>query len=260
MANSRSGESVVHRVARILQAFDAEHPELSAGELAARTGLASSTAHRLAAEMTREGLLWRAGRGRFRVGLGLWEAGQRGSTFRDFAQTALPFMEAVHVTLRQNVSLSILDLPAGEVVYLERLAHQGALGDLTKVAARQPILACSPGVVMLAHSPAPVREGVLTGPWDPATRASGATEEHLRRLLAHAREAGYVQLNGVQVPGLMGLAAPVLGPGGTVVGAMAVVQTLGEVDLPVQVPVLQSAVRGLSRSMGWRPATPARRL
>lgn len=256
MANSRSGESVIRRVARILQSFDADHQELSAGELAVRTGLSTSTAHRLATEMTREGLLWRADRGRFRVGLGLWEAGQRGSSFRDFAQAALPFMESVHVTLRQNVSLSILDLASDEVVYLERLAHQGAQGDLTKIAVRQPVLSNSAGIVMLAHAPAHVQERVLTSRWDESTLAAGVTEGHLRRRLAHARDAGYVHLRGVLVPSLTGLAAPVFGEGGAVRGAMAVVQTLGEVDLPVQVPVLQAAARGLSRSLGWRPSAP----
>jgi DNA-binding IclR family transcriptional regulator len=249
MANSQSGESVVHRVARILMCFDADHPELSASELAVRAGLASSTAHRLAAEMAGEGLLWRTGRGRFRVGLRLWEASQRGSSFKDFAQAALPFMEAVHVTLRQNVSLSILDRRAREVVYLERLAYQGAQGDLTKVAIRQPVLACAPGLAMLAHSSPALQDEVLASAWDPATVRSGATEGHLRRLMAGARTDGYVHLRGVQVAGLTGLAAPVLGPRGAVVGAMAVVQTLAEVNLAVQVPVLLSAVRGLSRSL-----------
>lgn len=253
MANSRSGESVVHRVSRLLQCFDAEHAELSAGELAARSGLSSTTAHRLATDMAKEGLLARTDRGKFRVGLRLWEAGQRGSAFRDIVQAALPFMEAVHITLRQNVSLSILDTETLEVVYLARLAHQGAQGDLTQIAVRQPVLANSSGLVMLAHSPVALQELVLSSPWDPATLSSGLTEGHLRRLLAAARASGHVHLRGLLVPTLTGLAAPVLDAQGGAIAAMAVVQTLGEVNLPVQIPVLQSAVSGLSRALGARP-------
>lgn len=253
MANSRSGETLVQRVARVLRSFDADHRELSARELAERADLATSTAHRIATEMVREGLLRRTSGGRFRVGLGLWEAGQRGSSFRDFAQTALPFMESVHVTLRQNVSLSILDTDTDEVVYLERLAYRGAEGDLTEIAVRQPVLSNSAGLVMLAHSPSHVQERVLSSSWDAATRAAGVTECELRRRLSHAREAGFVHLPGVLVSSLTGLAVPVFGPQGDVRGALAVVQARREVDLPVQVPVLQTAARGLSRSIGWHP-------
>lgn len=252
MANSPSGQSVVHRVSRILQCFDAEHPELSAGELAAKAGLSSSTAHRLAVDMAREGLLVRVGRGRFRVGLRLWEAGQRGSAFRDIAQAALPFMEAVHITLRQNVSLSILDAEALEVVYLARLAHRGAKGDLTQVAVRQPVLTNSAGLIILAHSPPALQRRVIEDP-PPAARDADFTPDRLRRMLAEARTSGYVHLTTGLVPTLTGLAAPVLDAKGGALAAMAVVQTREEVNLPVQVPVLKSAAHGLSRALGERP-------
>lgn len=246
MANSTSGESVITRVARLLDCFDADHPELSAAQLSARTGLSPSTAHRLASDMAEAGLLFRTGRGRFRIGLALWEAGQRGSRFQALSQLALPFMEAIHVTLKQNVSLSILDEPAGEIIYLERLTHRGAREDLTQVALRQPVLAASSGQVMLAFSPPDVRERILAMPWDASTLQSGMTEGHLRRRLAQARADGYVHLPGVLVGSLAGLSAPVLDAHGAVVGALTIVQTLADVNLRVQVPVLLSAARGLS--------------
>lgn len=247
MANSTSGESVITRVARVLECFDADHRELSSSMLAQRSGLSPSTAHRLASSMADAGLLERAGRGRFRIGLGLWEAGQRGSLYQSLSELALPFMEAVHVTLKHNVSLSILDEDSGEVVYLERLTHQGVREDLTKVALRQPALSVSAGLIMLAFSPAPLRERILTSPWDEATLRSGVTEGHLRRRLAQARLDGYIHLRGVMVDSLSGLAVPVLGGNGRLVAAIAIVQDQADVNLKVQVPVLLSAARGLSR-------------
>jgi DNA-binding IclR family transcriptional regulator len=244
---------VVVRVARLLQSFDVDHHELSAAELAQRTGLSSSTAHRLASDMADAGLLVRTGRGRFKVGLALWEAGQRGSRFQAFSEMALPFMEAIHVTLKQNVSLSILDESTAEIVYLERLTHGGAQADLTKVARRQPALSVSAGLVMLAFSPAAVRDRILAMPWDASTLQSGLTEGHMRRRLAQAKLDGYVHLRGVLVGSLSGLAAPVLDPQGSVVGALAIVQTLADVNLKAQVPVLLSATRGLSRMVGALP-------
>ncbi|WP_313816593.1 helix-turn-helix domain-containing protein [Citricoccus sp.] len=254
MANSTSGESVVSRVARLLQCFDADHGELSAAELAGRAGLSTSTTHRLASAMAEDGLLFRTGRGRFRIGLALWEAGQRGTRFQAFSQLALPFMEAIHVTLKQNVSLSILDESTAEIVYLERLTHRGAQEDLTKVALRQPALSVSAGLAMLAFSPAPVQERILSMPWDPSALQSGVTEGHMRRRLAQARVDGYVHLPGVLVGSLAGLAAPILDAHRQVLGALAIVQTMADVNLKVQVPVLLSATRGLSGMVGTLPS------
>lgn len=247
MANSSSGESVIERVARMLHAFDAEHRELSSSQLAQRAQLSPSTAHRLATSMTEVGLLQRVGRGKFRIGLGLWEAGQRGTLFQTLSEHALPFMEAIHVTLKHNVSLSILDADAGEVVYLERLTHRGVREDLTKVALRHPVLSVSSGLIILAYSQPELRERFLTAPWDEATLRSGVTEQHLRRRLAQARIDGYIHLRGVMVSSLSGLAVPVFDDRGKVVASIAIVQDLADVNLKVQVPVLLSAARGLSR-------------
>ncbi len=255
MANSRSGESLIQRLVRVLHAFDADHPELTATELAERAGLSSSTAHRLARDMAEEGLLRRTPAGGYRIGLVLWELGQRSSTYQEFGQAALPFMEAVHVTQRQNTSLAILDEAEDTIIYLERLISRDVPTDLTKVAGRLPVLSTAPGLAILAHSPRHLQERLLVGPWDRYTRESGITEEGLRRLLARARSEGYVHLRGVTVPGSSGTAAPVFGPGGRVLGAISIVAAVDEVNLQIQVPVLLAAVRGLSRQMGSRGRT-----
>lgn len=252
MANSRSGESLIQRLVRILHAFDPDHPELTATELAERAGLSSSTAHRLAGDMAEEGLLRRTPGGRFRIGLVLWELGQRSSTYQEFGQAALPFMEAVHVTQRQNTSLAILDEQEGTIIYLERLISQDVSTDLTKIARRLPVLSTAPGLAILAFSPRHLQEQFLTSPWDRFTRDSGVTEEGLRRRLAQARTDRYVHLRGVTVPGSSGTAAPVFGTGGRVLGAISIVAPVDQVNLQIQIPVLLAATRGLSRQMGSR--------
>lgn len=260
MANSPSGESLIQRLVRVLHAFDAEHPELTASELAVRADLSSSTAHRLAADMAEEGLLHRTHGGRFRIGLVLWELGQRSSSYQEFGQTALPFMEAVHVTQRQNTSLAILDDQERTIIYLERLISQDVPTDLTKIAGRLPVLSTAAGLAILAFSPRHLQERYLGEPWDPATRDSGITEGGLRRRLAQTRTDGYVHLRGVTVAGSSGTAAPVFGPGGRVLGSLSIVAQVDQVNLQIQVPALLAAARGLSRQMGFRgtPGPPRR--
>jgi len=252
MANSRSGESVVQRLVRVLHAFDRDRPELTATELSARSGLAISTAHRLAGDMVSEGLLQRTPEGRFRIGLAMWELAERSSTYQEFGQLALPFMEAVHATQRQNTSLAILDAPDRTVIYLERLMSRDTPTDLTKVAGRLPVLSTASGLAILAFSPRHLQEEFLTCPWDEGTVRWGVTEENLRRRLAQARADGYVHLRGVTVPGSSGTAAPVFGPGDRVMGAISIVTAAGDINLQVQGPVLEAATRGLSRLMRSR--------
>lgn len=264
MANSSSGESLVERLVRVLQAFDAEHQDLTLTELAQRAGLALSTAHRLAGSMVDSGLLRRAHDGRFRIGLVLWELAQRSSAYQEFGQAALPFMEAVHVSQRQNTSLAILDEDEATIIYLERLISREVTTDLTKVAGRLPVLCTSSGLAILAFSPPEVQERLLTGPWDRFTLRWGVTAEDLRRRLAQAQVDGYVHLAGVTAPGSSGTSAPVFGPGGRVLGALSIVAAQEEINLSVQLPILLAAARGLSRQMGFgahqgvpRPVAPA---
>ncbi|MFB9072484.1 hypothetical protein ACFFX0_15285 [Citricoccus parietis] len=105
----------------------------------------------------------------------------------------------------------------------------------------------------MAFSPEPVQERILSMPWDPSALQSGVTEGHMRRRLAQASVDGYVHLPGVLVGSLAGLAAPILDAHRQVLGALAIVQTMADVNLKVQVPVLLSATRGLSGMVGNLP-------
>lgn len=57
MANSRSGDPVVDRIARLISAFREDVTTLQLSELAARADLPPATAHRLVAQLAEHGLL-----------------------------------------------------------------------------------------------------------------------------------------------------------------------------------------------------------
>jgi DNA-binding IclR family transcriptional regulator len=68
--------TVTARVMSILSAFSKEHPILGLPEISRRTGLSSSTAHRLAAELTDWGALARTSDFRYRIGPTLLRLGE----------------------------------------------------------------------------------------------------------------------------------------------------------------------------------------
>ncbi|MDQ4489442.1 IclR family transcriptional regulator [Sinomonas sp. ASV486] len=252
MANSSTGDSVIHRVARILEAFTREHPVLTPAELARAAGLSTSTAHRLATGLAAEGLLARAEDGRFSVGARMWELAARSNPLEDFRRRGLPFLEGIHAAVRQHVSLAVADVESGTVLYVERLEQHGnAVRNLGEVAARLSLTETSPGLAILAHEAPPARERAL------AVVREGHSGEgthdaapHLRATLAEVRHTGYARLAGVLVEENVGYAVPVFGPGNAVIGAISVVMPLAEDRPELVLPVLVAAGRGLSRAMG----------
>lgn len=259
MANSRSGESVVQRLTRILQAFDAEHPRLTATELAERASLSLSTAHRLLQDMVLEGLLSKTDQNQYEIGLTLWELTQRSSFYQEFSQAAKPFLEGMHQTLDQNVSLAILDAQAGSIIYLERLVSHPDPADLTKIAGRLPVLSSAPGLAMVAFSPRHVQERYLAAAHrDRWITERGLTTDDLRRTLAQVRAEGYAHSRAVLHPRSSGTAAPVFGPQGKVQGALSVVVPVDQINLAVQVPVLRAAAHGLSQWISHSVQRPYR--
>jgi DNA-binding IclR family transcriptional regulator len=250
VANSASGESVIQRVVKILEAFSKGSPKLSASALARATGLSSSTAHRLAAELVDAGLLARDAEGGYGVGMKLWELAARSNPLEEFRQRGLPFLEGVHAAVRQHVSLSIPDLDSRSVLYLERLDQHGSVMNLAEVAGRLHIHDTSSGLAMLAFMPAYVQDRVLAGPLEQTSERTETDPGRIRAQLAQIRERGFARLAGVLVAENTAYAVPVFGQGNQVIGSIAVVVPSAEENPQVILPVLVAAGRGLSRTIG----------
>jgi DNA-binding IclR family transcriptional regulator len=250
MANSASGESVIERVVKIMEAFSKGQPWLPLREMVRITGMSSSTVHRLATDLAASGLLERNEAGEFGVGMKMWELASRSNPLEEFRRRGLPFLEGVHAAVREQVALAIPDVESGTVLYLEQLDQHGTATNLAAVAGRLGIHNTTPGMAMMAHMPRAVQERFLTGPLEKTTAATETDPVRIRAHLALIRERGYVRMAGVLVPENTAYAVPVFGEGNTVIGAIAVVLPTVHEDPQVILPVLVAAGRGLSRTMG----------
>lgn len=255
MANSASGEAVIDRLVRVLAAFDREHRVLTAARIADRAGLPRSTAHRLARDLARAGLLEPVEDGGFRVGLRLWELATRGSTALGLREAAIPAIERVQAAVRQHTQLAVLD--GDETLFLERLSHPDAVPNIAQIAGRLPLHASSSGLVLLAHARPELVERVLAAPL-PALSADTLTDPAaVRRKLAEVRRLGYAASPGTVEAVATGVAVPVR-DGRQVVAALGVVLPRDGVDLLPVVAVLTEAADRItarlaemrSRSMG----------
>ncbi|QSE89942.1 IclR family transcriptional regulator [Rhodococcus pseudokoreensis] len=263
MANSPTGDSVIGRVVRLLNAFDRQQPSMTLSGLAHRAALPLTTAHRLVEELVKYGLIERDPDGQLRVGLRLWELAARGSRALTLREIALPYMEDVQAAVHRYTTLAILD--HGSVLYLERLsapdsALENAL-DAGHIAQRAPVHSTSSGLVLLAYSPSALQEEVLAGPLEKVTGETITDPQVIRRHLAEIRQRGYAAIPGIAVKEWTGIAVPVFGAGNNIAAVLNATVPRGETNVPFTLPALLTAAHGISRALGADsgPARPRRR-
>jgi DNA-binding IclR family transcriptional regulator len=246
-------ETVTSRVLAVLGAFGAEHRHLTLTQLSRRTGLPMATTHRLAAELTGWGALERDSRGRYRIGLRLWEVGSLAPRGLGLREAALPFLEDLYEAIHENVQLAVLD--GGEVVYLERIPGRHSVGVLTRVGGRWPAHITGVGLALLAYASPEVQERYLAGPLARYTERTITDPARLRREFAEVRRAGYAVSDGQVTVDALSVAAPVYGPGDEVVAALSIVVRSGTVAPSALAPAVRTAARGTSRALGAKGST-----
>ncbi|WP_227492867.1 IclR family transcriptional regulator [Brevibacterium sp. CFH 10365] len=157
-------------------------------------------------------------------------------------------MEDVVQALQVHISLSVLD--GTDALYVERLAPDEFVVNITEVAGRLPAHACSAGLMLTAFGPTEQQELMLRRRLDKLTENTITDPHELRSLFARIRQQGYAAMEGIIVPESSGISVPVYGRGGEVIAALTVIRHRGEEDLNVIVPQLRFASRATSRRLG----------
>ncbi|GAB3969759.1 hypothetical protein GCM10029978_041740 [Actinoallomurus acanthiterrae] len=123
--------SVLGKARLIIESFTAEDDVLSLAELVRRSGVAKASVHRLAQELLEWGVLERAGN-RYRLGLRLFEIGQRVPRQRTLREAALPYMEDLLIATQETVHFAIHD--GLDVLYVEKLVVHRGLNKQSRIA------------------------------------------------------------------------------------------------------------------------------
>lgn len=253
-APGRTG-SVTARALQLLEAFSAERTALTLTELARRSGLPLSTAHRLVHDLATWGALERDADGRYRIGLRLWEVAALAPRGLALRELALPFLEDLSQVTQENVQLAVRE--GVEVVFVERIAGHRAVPVRTRVGGRFPMPPTGVGLVLLAHAPTEVQDQVLAAPLTRFTPRTIVSASELRRVLAEVRRLGHAVSDRQVSMDAVSVAAPVRGPDGSVAAALSIV-VRHDGPLPsALVPAVQAAARGISRAAGAPDLRPA---
>lgn len=242
-------DTYLHRVVAVLGAFRPEEDAVGAAEVARRIGLPKSTVHRLILSLLDEGLLERHG-SQLRLGLRLFEIGQRVPRQRVLRDAALPYMSDLREATRQTVHLAVLE--GSEVVYVEILSSPGSPPLPSRVGGRLPAHATGVGKAMLAFSPPDVIRAVLDGDLARLSKRSTTAPGLLARELGVIRHEGVAYDREESAQGVVCAASPVLAPGGEVLGALSVSGWSNRIRLKHVSPAVHTAVLALSRTLGHR--------
>lgn len=254
-ASARSA-TAAGKALEVLASFSRDRTSQTLSEIARRTGLPLSTAHRIVGELADWGALERDDNGQWRVGLRLWEVGSlcpRGQILRE---VALPYLQDLYEVTHENVQLAVRE--GTELVFVERIAGHRSVDLKTMVGTRFPLPATGVGMVLLAFAPTDIRDAVLAGSFDKHTPHTVTDARQLRAMLAQIRKSRYAVNDRQLQESTIGIAAPVrIGANGPVHAALGLV-VAGQSAASVQQlrrPVVNAA-RLVSIELGARAGVP----
>lgn len=203
---------------RVIEAFDEEHPRLTASEAAARTGLTRTAARRYLLSLVHFGYASSDGR-RFWLAPKVLRLGQSYLEAARLPRLVQPFVQRLAMECGENFNFSVLD--GHMVVYLARSHSMRMVSIGFPVGARVPAHVVTPGPAILStYGEARLAEWVAQHEFSAFTPRTTTDPATFLRDVHSARALGYWSTEQQLTPGLRGIAMPVKDRRGECVGAI----------------------------------------
>jgi IclR family acetate operon transcriptional repressor len=215
MRSATTGAQAVDRAASLLVHVLGAGEAVAFPDLVASTGLPKSTVSRLLASLERNRLVARTPGGEVVPGDVVMAFARRHSPHDELVERARPVLERLGAATGETVNLAIPS--EGGVVQIDQVDSRYLLGAVNWLDRQVPYHATASGKAMLAHG-LPIPSGRLPRLTERTRTTRTTLEADLRRCV----ELGYAVADGELEPGLVAVAAAVLGPDGRAVGAVSV--------------------------------------
>ncbi|MEU4838099.1 IclR family transcriptional regulator [Nocardia testacea] len=231
--------AVIDRVSGLLDEFR-DGNELTLSQLARRTGLPRSSAHRLLSRLVESGWVSRNGQV-YSLSRAMFEWGALAQRHDTLHRAARPVLHELHAASGLIVHLAVLD--GSDVHYLDKVGR-GPLVVPSRIGGRQPALRTALGKALIAHS------GVDPGRARPPGMPLPPAGDHarLRHEIAHIRQQHLAYERDEAVPGIACVAAPI-GYGRTCVGAVSVTGPVTGVDPVALARPVRSAAHAIRQAL-----------
>src|SRR5271168_2992232 len=148
------------RAVSVLEVLGQSDEPLSLAEICQRMNLHKSTAHRSLMVLERSALIERTLENRFRLGLKLYELGNRAVEQIDLRARVHPYFRRLSAQVGETVHLSVLQKTS--IVYLDKVEPNRRVCLSSKTGTSNPVYCTSMGKAMLAFQPPEVIEQIVS--------------------------------------------------------------------------------------------------
>ena len=243
------------RALKLLEAMAATDREISLTEISELLEWPKSTVHGILATLRDYRFVDQSAiNGRYRLGVRLFEFGQKAARNWGIREVALPVMQKLNAQCGEMVQLATED--AGEVFYLEKIDSTNIIRIVSDIGVRLPMHCSGLGKALLAFRPPAEARSILTRKgMRRMTRYTLVDLSQMEIELAKIRQQGYSFDNQEIMEGLRCVAAPIFDRNGEVRYAVSVStlaeQLTGNYFEYVVGEVIKAAAE-ISRNMGYR--------
>lgn len=220
---SRSQASLtLEKGIRILDCFDAEHPEWNLKDICACTGLARPTVYRLVKTLIDANYLARDSRtSNYHLGTGLLKTAYLMFSHSEIIRAARPFMEELATKTNESTTLGVWrdkDALIVDVVLASR-----AFVPVVTIGQIVPGYSSVLGKLFLAFGPSDFRQAMLSDGMKKRTEHSVVDPAEVEEMLLQVKREGVAFSLQEWRIGMCAVGAPVFGPDGALLAGLAIV-------------------------------------
>lgn len=244
---------------RMLEILGEAGEPLALAQVAARSGRAKSTVHRMLSSLVNLGFAEQEPDSRYRLTLKLWRLGVSVLTSLDLVKVAQPHLEALMRAADETVHMAVLE-PSGDAVYVAKFESPRSIRVQTHLGKLTPSWCTATGRALLAWIP-DMRDRVLAGTLTQITPSTVADPERLRQILGQVARQGYALTRAEHHPEMGAIAAPIRDFTGKVVASCGVAIPVFRMDPALTrkcVGLVLGAAETISHELGYLPKVHGR--
>ncbi|TXT37721.1 MAG: transcriptional regulator IclR family [Comamonadaceae bacterium] len=243
---------VIERLFALMDVLASREEAISLKEISEKTGLHSSTAHRILNDLAIGRFVDRPQPGNYRLGMRLLELGNLVKNRLNVRDAALGPMRELHRLTQQPVNLSVRQ--GDEIVYVERsFSERSGMQVIRAIGGRAPLHLTSVGKLFLAAD-----DVQKVRAYAARTGLSGHTKNSLTQLPALERELSKVRRddfandNEELELGVRCMAAGIYDDQGKLVAGLSISAPAGRLD-EAWLDKLKATTREISQNLGYHP-------
>ncbi|MGE0035689.1 MAG: IclR family transcriptional regulator [Xanthobacteraceae bacterium] len=244
------------RAFQLLRWFTRERLDsIGVREAATALSVAPSTAHNLLVALAAEGVLQQDDRtGRYALGCELFQLAHQAIDQVPLRRVAMPYLRRLAATCNEATLLSLYVRERAELCTIAGVDSTHPVRYVIDMFSWRPLHVGASGRAVLAFLPPADRAAIP--PVRPAQGSKLSSRPDFTRELVSIRKRGYAVTRGTRIEGAVGIAAPLLDPGGAVLGAVGIAmpeQRFDPTSIERLAKPLLTCVRDLVDELGMAP-------